>query len=139
MEENTQFTINKKYDSLTGRYVRDIKSNDIVHVTAKYAQYSAGTMTFTALDANTELFITGFGVSSTLAGGNYFYITIGSSTVLPISLATGGQASYISTRDAPLARAAASSTISLCVGAAGTVSAWMCGVREPIISKVETA
>lgn len=128
-----------KYDGLVGRPIRDIRVNDIVHLAAVQAQYSAGTIKFTALDADTELFITAFGVSSTLASGNNFYVTIGNSTILPISLAAAGQTYVRGTRESPLAKAAANSTISICVGTAGTVSAWLCGVREPTFAKVETA
>lgn len=138
MEQNTLFTINKKYDSLAGRYVREIKSNDIVHLAVTNAQFAAGTIKFTTLDADTELLITGFSAAATTAGADA-YVTVGSSTILPTKVAANTPAVFITDVNAPFFRAAASSTISIAVGTASTWTAWLCGVRQPLITKVETA
>lgn len=138
MADNSLFTVDKEYDPVYGRYVRAIKAVDIVHISAKFAQYSAGSIAMTTMDANRQLIITGFGCSSTLVGGASYYLTIGTSTVLPTTLAAAGNMNITVARDAPLAIATANSTISLWTLDAGTQSAWFCGVREPIITKVET-
>jgi len=131
-----QVSAKKIYDPLTGRYIREIRSNDIVHIAAVNSQYSAGTIAFTALDSDTELFITGFGFTAQTASD--FYVTIGTSTILPVYLAANGSLSRTTNLNAPLAKASASSTISICIGTAGTVSAWLSGVRMPKFSKIET-
>jgi hypothetical protein len=134
----TVFNVYQKYDPLTGELVRDVRSRDIVTLSVPHDQYSAGTMNFTALDSNTELLITGFMASAITAGADV-YVTVGTSTILPIRLAANTPFSVATTVDAPIARAAASSTISIAAGSAGTYTAFLWGVRHPIPSKVETA
>ena len=144
MEENTLFTINKKYDSLAGRYVREIKTTDIFSINAKKQQVAAnGTLGFVAFDANTEGYITGFAIHAMSTANAMVYVTVGNSTILPVQFTTQANQtagySYMATRDAPLYKVAASSTVSIATDTAGTYSAWLSGVREPIITKVETA
>ena len=127
----------KKYDPLYGRYIREMRSDDIVHISAPLKGYSAGTIAFTTLDDKTELFITSFSVSST-TGGNNFFVLVNSSTILPISLSQAGEEWKHTGIDAPFARCAANSTISICIGSAGTVCAFLTGVRFPTIDYVET-
>jgi len=122
---------------LKGRFIREIRSNDIVHISAPHAAYSAGTIAFTALDSDTELFITGFGYSAQTATD--FYVTVNTSTILPAYVAADGNVSRTTNLNAPFFKASASSTISICIGSAGTVSAWLCGVRMPEFDKVEVA
>ena len=131
-----QMSAKKLYDPLTGKFVKEVRSNDVVHIAAKNAQYAAGTIAFTALDSDTELFITGFGFSAQSAAD--FYVTVGTSTILPAYLAANSTLSRTTNLNAPLAKASASSTISICIGTAGTVSAWISGVRMPTFANIET-
>ena len=137
MEENTLFAINKKYDPLAGRYIREIKSNDIVHISAPHDQYT-DVLVSSDLDENTELLITGF-MASGDAAGNEVYVTVDSSTILPTRLAADTPISVVATVDAPIFRCAASSTITISTTTAGSYTAALWGVRHPLITKVETA
>jgi len=132
-----QFSMAQKYDSLKGRPIREIKSNNIVHISAPLGQYSAGTVAFTALSSTSELYITGFGYSAKTATD--FYVTVDTSTILPTYLAADGHVERVTNINAPLFKADASSTISIAIGSAGSITAWLCGVVHPTFEKVETA
>lgn len=131
-----QTTVRKIYDPLKGRYIREMRSNDIVHLSVPYDTYSAGTIVSMTLDSNTELFITGVGYSATTATD--FYVLVNSATILPAYLSENSNFSVTTDINAPIYKATPSSTISIGIGTDGTVSAFLYGVRFPKFEKVET-
>jgi len=131
-----EFKAIKKYDALKGRFIREIKENDIVHIAATYDQRSAGsTLTFTALDSNTELYI--YGVGYSVGGAQELAITVDTATILPVRFGAAGETSIVSEK--PIYKADASSTISIVAVSAGSCAGWLFGVREPTFDKVEVA
>ena len=126
-----------EYDSLSGRFMRKVKPWDIFHIASTPGTSVGATATLTSgtTSANVNVIITGFGISASTACN--VWVTAGSSTLLPIRLSAAGQTSVISTHDSPLFRVPESTTISIVADVAGTYSAWLCGYREPIISKRE--
>jgi len=129
------FTMKKIYDPLKGKPIREMRSSDIVQIAAPHSAYSSGTIASTALDSDTELFITGISYSAQTATD--FYVTVNTATILPAYLPADGKFTMTAKLDAPLYKASASSTISICIGSAGTVSAFLYGVRFPKFEKVE--
>jgi len=130
-----QFSVKKFYDSLKGRFIREIKANDIVHISAPYDQYSAGTIAFHACSSTEEIYITGIGYSFSAAG--MLYVTVDTSTICPVRANAAGYVNLTAKRESPFFKADASSTISICTDTAGSWAAWLCGVREPTFDKVE--
>jgi len=125
------------YDALKGKWIREIKPNDIFYIgTNGSASVSAGaTLASGSTDANTEVYLSLFGGSADTAG-KLIYVLVGSSTILPISLGT----TTTSISGNPwLYKVPSNKTISIVAGTSGTFSAFLIGVKEPIFEKVETA
>lgn len=133
----SKWSYKKIYDSKKGRTIREIKANNIVHISATFDQASAGsTIAFTVLSSTSELYITGFGVSAGAA--QEFCVTVNTSTLLPVRLGGAGQTSFITGKDRPFYVAPASSTISIVAVSAGSCAGWLFGVVEPTFDEVET-
>jgi len=132
------FSAKKFYDALKGRFIREIKANDIIHISAKFDQYSAGTLTFHACSSTEEIYITGVGYTFGDAGGQ-LCVTVDTSTILPVRSGTSDIVTMIARKENPFFKADASSTISIVTTSAGSFAAWLCGVREPTFDKVEIA
>lgn len=140
MVQHTNIERKQEYDALSGRYIREIKANDFFHI-ATSASTTTGSGTNTVLatgttDANTNVFITGIGVSAGSAAT--FWVTVGSSTILPIRLSAAGETFKNTTKEAAFFRVPVSTTINVVADSAGTYAAFLYGIREPIITKVET-
>ncbi len=139
MVQHTEIQREQEYDALNGRYMRKIKVNDVFHI-ATSASTDTGSGTNTVLasgttDANSNVFLTGIGISASSAAT--FWVTAGSSTIMAIRLSAAGETSKLTTKDAPFFRVPASTTVNVVADSAGTYAAFLYGVREPIISKVE--
>jgi hypothetical protein len=130
-----EFSVKKFYDALKGRFIREIKENDIVHEAVPFDSHSAGTLTFYVCSSTEEVYIYGFGVSAA-TGGIEVGLTVGTSTLVPTVLGAAGETHILSSK--PIYKAPASSTISIYQSTAATTAAWFFGVREPIFEKVET-
>ncbi len=128
----------EKYDPLTGEFVRDIRTNDIVPTTVRSA--AGGTIVTSTNGANTNLYpyiftvqsVTGFAIVALMAG----------TTTLGI-YATGTNeemASFISTPEAPLGKVPASTSLSVVVVATetgnATIAVTVVSKRVPINSKI---
>ncbi|MCD6138675.1 MAG: hypothetical protein J7J91_08965 [Deltaproteobacteria bacterium] len=133
-----KWSYKKIYDSKKGRPIREIKANNIVHISSVYNQASAGsTIAFTTLSSTSELYITGFGVSAGAA--QEFCVTVNTSTILPVRLSSAGEVHITTNREAPFYVAPAGATVSIVALTAGSCCGWLCGVVEPTFEKVETA
>ena len=133
----------EKYDPLTGRFVRDIKTTDIVNVFGKGSPAAANTVawdqTTVTTDANTILFPYIFSAHATTAGQVVMYAD--GSTIASLLVDGTNQESIITNCNCPITRIGPSSTITLtwlnATATADTYCAWVVAKREPIISKVE--
>jgi len=125
------------YDALKGKWIREIKPNDIFYIgTDGYESASAGaTLASGTTDSNSEVYLALISAGADTAG-RYIYVTVDSSTILPILLPANNQ---VTIRGRPwLYKVGSGKTISIVAGAAGTYTAFLIGVREPVFEKVET-
>ena len=134
-----KFSRKTLYDPLVARDIVEIKSNDVFYLGSNPdVAGAAGTvLATTATTANKDLFLTHFGVSATNAAS--LYVTVGTSTILPISVNANNDAKVDGSMETPLYRAggATAETIRIVSNTANsTVSAFLIGVYHPIHSKV---
>ena len=128
----------EKYDPLTGKFVRDIRTNDIVNTTVR--SVAGGTIVTSTNGANTILYpyiftlqsVTGFAIVALMAGT----ATLG-------IYATGTNEemmSIVSTPEAPLGRVPASTSLSVVVVSTetgnATIAVTVVSKRVPINSKI---
>lgn len=136
------YSIKKLYDSLTGRDVKEIKSNDIFHLATNGAVTgAAGTiLATTTTTANKDLFLTHFVVGS--KANSSVYAVVGTSTILPTNIAANANSVQISGKlDNPLYKTGGASAVTVSIYAtdAGTYTAFLAGVYHPTFAKIETA
>lgn len=136
------YSIKKLYDSLTGRDVKEIKSNDIFHLaTNGSVTGAAGTiLATTTTTANKDLFLTHFVVGG--KANSSVYVVVGSSTILPTNIAANANSVQISGKlDNPLYKTGGASAVTVSIYAtdAGTYTASLAGVYHPTFAKIETA
>lgn len=144
-----QLRIRKEvYDPTDGYFVREVKSNDLQVIASlpgtTFAQ-AAGDLVIAqgVINSAKEGVLTSYGVSSGAIAD--FVIVINSSTILPTrtsGTAVGNIASVVvATKDAPLATAAASATVSIVAKNAGTgntYNGWAVIVLNPTPGELET-
>jgi len=136
-----------KYDPLEGRYIRDIKTTDIVNIYAKASPTSNDTVSWDMVtyttDANSQIFPYIFGAhhcgTSTCP---QFILVNGTTTIMALQTDNLGEGQNLVTGcNCPLTRVAESSTITIVVNNAtsttDTYCAWIVAKREPILSVVE--
>jgi len=136
-----QFSAKKLYDPEQGKFVREIKSNDIFHLATNGAvSGSAGTILATTTSStNKVLFLTAFVVGA--KQNSSVYVVADSSTILPTNLAAHGSVEVTGDIDAPLCKIDCTTAVTISIYAtdAGTYTAYLSGVYHPIFDKVETA
>lgn len=129
----------EEYDSLSGEWVREVKSNDILNISTAgtVTVAAAGTITpQTVVGANVEAFVTGIVVGAT--GNSQFYITVNTSTVFAGAV-TGSQSLVVTQPDnAPIFRVAANGTINMVAVTGSTFTASLFAKREPSLASLET-
>jgi len=131
----------KVYDPLTGRMVREIKSNDIVNISTDPTYSASGAdedvVSYTA-DNYTQVFITGIVVTTDTADTGV-YIQVDGTTVLSIPSISASTPVVITTqRNAPIIRIPPGSTLTVKSTGAATLSVSLFGVKEPTTDYVET-
>lgn len=136
-----KFSVKKLYDSLQGKFIREIKSNDVFHLaTSGAVTGAAGTiLATTTTTANKDLFLTHFVVGG--KQNSSVYVTVGTSTILPTNIS--GNANSVDIKasvNEPLYKTGGASAVTVSIYAtdAGTYTAFLSGVYHPIFSKVET-
>jgi len=137
----------EKYDPVYGRFVRDVKTTDIVNIFAKASPTSSDTITWDmatyTTDANHALYPYIFGVHACgITSCPQVYMVNGTSTIMAIQSDNLGDGQNLVTGcECPLTRIAPSSTITLTVNnmtsTTDTVCAFIVAKREPIVSVVE--
>ena len=141
MEKKKNYVRIEKYDGLTGKWVRDIKPNDIFNLNAVAVDAQPGTSVATTIvGANFTLFVHGIDISC-VATSKHIAIMENATTRMIIPMQGATQRLIQSqSLDTPLFKIAGSSTIKIRPYAAGasTFSANLYGIRVPINSKVET-
>ncbi len=140
----------EKYDPTKGRYIRDMKTTDIVNIFKKGSPTSNDTLswdmaTYTT-DANSQIFPYIFGAHHCGITTCPQFIVYGPSatTLMAFQTNINGEGYHIVTGcDCPLTRIAESSTITITVLNAtcttDTYCAWIVAKREPILTVVEDA
>ena len=141
--EITKYIRHEKYDPLNGKWLRDVKTSDIVVVGAKGELTSTGdtiAQTVTT-DANTVLYPYLF-VCEACTSDFIFTIVVGNSTQHSLKTGTYDRTQKIEMRpDAPITKVEASSSVSVVVSnPSGTTDyqAFLTCKREPIPSRLET-
>ena len=148
MGETQNLRMNRvdKYDSLYGRYMREIKTTDIPDIGAK----SACTTTLTAwdmvtytTDADHSLFPYIFTVHSTNTAAQFIVYKGTTTTALSLQVDSKRSESLVTNCDCPLMRIAPSSSVKIRVPAglitntSDTYAAFLIGKLEPIPSVAE--
>jgi len=138
-----------KYDPLKGRYIRDIKTTDIVNVFAKLSPTSNDTVSFDLVtyttDAYSQVFPYIFGAHHVGTDTSpQFRMVVGTTTVIAIQTDINGEGHNLVTGcNCPLTRVAESSTLSIIISGAtnttDTYCAFVVAKREPLLSVVEDA
>lgn len=136
------YSIKKLYDSLTGRDVKEIKSNDIFHLGTNGAVTgAAGTiLATTTTTADKDLFLTHLVVGA--KANSSVYVVVGTSTILPVNIAANANSVSVSGNlNEPLYKTGGASAVTVSIYAtdAGTYTAFLTGVYHPTFSKIETA
>ncbi len=136
------YSIKKLYDSLTGRFVKEIKSNDIFYLGTNGAVTgAAGTiLATTTTTADKDLFLTHLVVGG--KANSSIYVMVGTSTILPVNISTNANSVRIKGKlNEPLYKTGGASavTVSICATDAGTYTAFLAGVYHPTFAKIETA
>lgn len=144
--QNLRNNRKEKYDPKYGRFVRDIKTTDIVNIFAKSAAGASNTagwdMTSTVNDANHALYPYIFGAHHCgTSSCPQFVMLVNSTTVMAIQTDDLGEGQNLVTDcECPLTRVAPSSTITIYVPSAvatDTYCAFIVAKREPNVSVVE--
>ncbi len=139
-----------KYDPLVGRFIRDIKTTDIINIFAKGSPTSNDTVSWDMVvyttDAYNQIFPYIFGAHHCGVTTCPQFIVYGpsSDTLMAFQTNINGQGYHLVTGcDCPLTRIAPSSTITINVPNAtnttDTYCAWIVAKKEPILSLVEDA
>ena len=133
-------SIPMEYDYERGEFVRKLKTVKVWHIasTPSTSVAAGAVLASTTVPSSREVYITGY-VFSTTSAGNGVYVTIGTSTVLPTIMDANKPVKQTASRQAPIAKADAGSTVSIVAVNAGTYSVALWGVEEPIPSYIETA
>lgn len=135
-----------KYDSLYGRWMREIKTTNIPDIGAKKAATTVTadlTLSTYTTDADHAYFPYLFTVHSTNTAAQFIIYKAGTTTALSIQVDSKSNETIEETCDCPLMRIAPSSTVSIVVPAAfitnttDTYAAFLIGKLEPIPSVVE--
>jgi len=133
-------SISMLYDPLEGKLVKKMRSSDIftIATSGSVSATSGSTITSGTTDAYTEVYVTNVVLSSDSAG-NVAYITVGTSTVMPVMLPANNPVSIRGSVDSPLFKIPSSTTVSIVAGSSGTFTAHLSGVRFPKVDYVETS
>jgi len=138
-----KFSIKKLYDALQGRYVREVKANDIFHIATSgtISAATAGTILVSGTtSANHNLYITALGMG-VVGGPGAIVCTVGTSTILPVMAGSGTATHTLLTsgNGEPLYKVDASQTVSIRAYMTGTYTAFLSAIREPTFTNIETA
>ena len=138
-----------KYDPLKGRYIRDIKTTDIVNIFAKASPTSNDTlsweMTSYTTDAYAQVFPYIFSAHHCgITTCPQFLMMSNSTTIAAIQTNINGEGQNLVTGcNCPITRIGESSEITIHVNNAScttdTYCGWIVAKREPILSVVEDA
>ena len=146
--QNLRNTRIEKYDPLYGRFVRDIKTTDIIIVGAKEAPTSADTattgwdMTSTVVDTDHALYPYIFTVHSTNTAAQFIVLN-DSTTALSLQVDSLRTESLVTDCECPLMRVAPSSTVTihipyhLITNTTDTWAAFLVCKKEPLVAVVE--
>ena len=140
----------EKYDPLKGRFIRDIKTTDIINIFAKASPTSTDTISWDMVtyttDAYSNLYPYVFSAHHCGTDTCPQFIVYGpnSTTIMAIQTDNNGEGYTIVTDcNCPLARVAESSTITISVlnatNTTDTYCAWIVAKKEPLLSVVEDA
>jgi len=139
--KNKRYVRIERYDALSGKHIRDIKPTDIFTLNAAPIPAAPATnIATTIVGANFDLFVHRVDISCS-ATNKHVAIMENSTTKVIISMQGVSKNSVIAqSRDLPLFKVAASSTLKIRPVVAGhsTYVATLYAIREPIITKVET-
>ena len=135
-----------KYDSLYGKWARDIKTTDIPDIGHKAAPTTTLTdwdmVTYTT-DADHALFPYIFTVHSTNTAAQFIVIKGATTTALSLQVDSTESVSLVTNCECPLMRIAPSSTVTIMVpgnlmsNTSDTYAAFLISKKEPIPSVVE--
>ena len=139
----------EKYDPLKGRFIRDIKTTDIINIFAKASPTSNDTLSWDMVvyttDAYSNLYPYIFGAHHCgTATCPQFVVLNDSTTAIAIQTDNNGEGYTVGSHcECPLMRVAESSTITIHVANAtnttDTYCAWIVAKKEPTLGVVEDA
>ncbi|GAH73713.1 unnamed protein product [marine sediment metagenome] len=145
--QNLRAVRHDKYDPLKARYIRDIKTTDIVNLYSKEVAATSDTISFDlvlpyVVGANTDLYPYIFGAHHCGTDScPQFALVVDTTTVMAIQTDVNGAGQNLVTGcDCPLTRVAESSTIEVIVPyavAGDTYCAFLVCKREPLLNVVE--
>lgn len=149
IEDIKKWVAVKLYDSLEGKFIRDIKSNNITHPAIASTSCASttddegfyGPVCSGTTDAYHEAYVTAYGFSSSTAGAEMFFLvgTTGNliSTVVPTHVEAYKPFCQYEDIDAPFYKIPPSSSIALFSHVAGTFCGWCTLIHHPIFKYVE--
>ncbi len=121
----------QKYSPADEEFRFDLAATDIFNLTAAAVNAtSSSVLASSAIGASDELYVTGATADVVGSAANVAFED-DNTTILVIQASNSTYKSIVASRDAPLAKAAVSSTMRLRALAAGTFNASMWGVLEP--------
>ncbi len=140
----------EKYDPLKGRFIRDIKTTDIINIFAKASPTSNDTLSWDMVTYTTNAYVNlypyifGAHHCGTATCPQFLVYGPDSTTLMAIQTDNTGEGYTIVTDcNCPLTRIAESSTITITVlnatNTTDTYCAWIVAKREPTLSVVEDA
>ena len=138
MVNESTFQRKEIYDPTKGDFIREMRSSDIFNISTNGETSISATTTLASgtTDANTEIYLTHFVVSSSAAGA-LVYLTIGSSTVMPLLLPANTPVSIDAGITDAFGKVPPSTTVSIIAETSGTYTASLSGVRMPTYESVE--
>jgi hypothetical protein len=138
----TKYTIKKIYDPNVGKFIREIKSSNILNVSTGAGPVTVpagGVLCSYTTDPNTTLYLTYLYVYSTVMGNDIYIRLGGPGGPIYLPIMVGFLPTVINTtKDAPLLRIPENTLIEVLTVSGGTFIVSFGGILEPIPSKVET-
>lgn len=130
-----KFSRKEQFDTVTGKWVRDVRSNNIITLGA-LPNAGTGALSSTTTDANTTLWVTKVALGS--LADNRMYVLNGSSTICQMYIEAKKTRTLDGSKDAPLFIVPVSTTVSLCAETASTTTVFLTALKVPANSKLET-
>ena len=148
IEEVKKWHAVKHYDSMEGKFIREIKSNYITHHAiastslASTAGGTTGPIACGTTDANHEAYLIAFGYSASTVGAEMFFLA-GTTLAMTATVVPSYVQSYTpycqnaGDMNVPFYKLGPSSSICLYSDVTGTFCGWLTLRHEPIFKRVE--